>query len=34
MSGVEGWDQKKFSELGVCIRGVSYKPENLEVAAK
>jgi type I restriction enzyme S subunit len=23
------WEQKIFSELGVCIRGVSYKPEDL-----
>jgi type I restriction enzyme S subunit len=26
---MSGWEQKIFSELGVCIRGVSYKPEDL-----
>jgi len=27
------WQQKQFAELGQCIRGVSYKPENLREAS-
>jgi type I restriction enzyme S subunit len=26
---VEGWTKKSFRELGACIRGVSYRPEDL-----
>jgi type I restriction enzyme S subunit len=32
MSAVKGWERKTFNELGVCIRGVSYKPVDLRPA--
>jgi type I restriction enzyme, S subunit len=33
MSVVEGWKRRSFSKLGKCIRGVSYKPEDLRPAS-
>lgn len=32
MKAMEGWERKSFKELGVCIRGVSYKPDDLCLA--
>ena len=32
MSAIKGWERKNFNELGICIRGVSYKPNDLQPA--
>jgi hypothetical protein len=32
MAALEGWETRSFKELGICIRGVSYKPDDLHPA--
>lgn len=33
MTPPEGWERKSFNELGTCIRGVSYRPDDLGSAS-